>query len=723
VGELVLLLRLLVPWGALWLIALAPFRALAAPLGSDAGAGRAQRRGPEETAPALNTLPLGDGGDQNLDPIGLDDSTGRELDRAAERLEQARRRAQQVVTTQSARHGDVLTSIDAVSEVAHRVQVTLAQGLAFVEVELVFASRSATPSELAYRLPLPNDSALYALKVCRLPPEKSAGKPASTARCVEARVSAREQNPEARVSAREQNPEARVSAREQNPEARVSAREQNPDAVPGSGRNEVSANSPSGEGIGASAQAIEDARGRALSLRAAAIDKSAMLALYVSYVARAPLHGGVVRFRLPARGYDPRAAASEVTLHAKGFSELIPAETRALDAHLALDLHAKLSERPPAGTSTTKARCGGKPCTRSYEAALPAPLITRPTWLLLDTSPSMQGPARNAADQALASLLTLLPEATPLRIFAFAAREQELGRFTPDRAPLKRLSDALTSDLGAATLPARVLDAHKAELFSERPRVLLMSDGRFDRATLAALSLLTRRGVELWLCALAKAPPEVAAAFVGVVSASEVADEALDERLRAALGPRTTRGLPAGEERVRESSPKKRQDPRAGESWLSYWLARGDAMPFVTSAYAAAGFIVAPGYQSAAPKAAQPDTGMPKESVLSMLRTQLVPAARACLRTDRKGRADYAVSLTFHALFAEREAYDVRVEGRIPDALRSCLADVIGRLRIPAFSGRIRVRYPIHTEREAESPVIELEGEALEQVNRVISGK
>jgi hypothetical protein len=111
---------------------------------------------------------------------------------------------------------------------------------------------------------------------------------------------------------------------------------------------------------------------------------------------------------------------------------------------------------------------------------------------------------------------------------------------------------------------------------------------------------------------------------------------------------------------------------------------------------------------------------MPKQSVLSMLRDQLVPQARGCLRTDRKGRADYAVNLTFHALFAEREAYDVRIDGKIPEPLRQCLAVVVQDLRIPAFSGRIRVRYPIHTEREPESPVIELEPEAAEQVERVI---
>jgi hypothetical protein len=630
--------------------------------------------------PAHNDLlSLPDAGERSLDPIGLDDSTGRELDRAAARLDEARRRAQQVVKTQTAVHGEVLTSIDAVSEVAHRVQVSLAQGLAFVEVELVFASRSATPAELAYRLPLPPDAALYAFRACRLPPEKGVAKNSKSPRCL--------------------------------------------DAVPAAASSAESAHGGPSESPAASARTIYDARGAAIALRAAALDKSALLSLRVAYVAAAPLHGGVVRFRLPARGYDPRLAPSEITLQAKGFEPVEPIGPRTLDAHLPLDLRAELSKAPAPKPLTTQALCGGKPCTRRYEAAPSAPARARPSWLLLDTSPSMEGPARNAADLTLASLLSLLPEASPLRVFAFAARTQELGRYTPDAAPLKRLSDALMSDLGAATQPARVLEAHKAELFSERPRVLLLSDGKLDRAALAALASFEKRGIELWLIALAPSETAVAGHFSGVVLAAGSEGDALDERLRAALAPATQSGLRAGEERVQESAPKKRYTPRPSEGWLSFWLARHEPALFATEASAPAGFIVAPPFESVAAKAVQPDTGMPKESVLSMLRSQLIPEARACLRSDRKGRADYAVSLTFHALFAGREAYDVRIEGRLPDKLRSCLADVVDRLRIPAFSGRIRVRYPIHTEREPEAPVIELEGEALEEVNRVISGK
>ena len=64
-----------------------------------------------------------------------------------------------------------------------------------------------------------------------------------------------------------------------------------------------------------------------------------------------------------------------------------------------------------------------------------------------------------------------------------------------------------------------------------------------------------------------------------------------------------------------------------------------------------------------------------------------------------------------------RPGHRVSGHGLVADAAREVAVELTDR---HAFSGRIRVRYPIHTEREPESPVIELEGEALEQVNRVI---
>jgi hypothetical protein len=103
------------------------------------------------------------------------------------------------------------------------------------------------------------------------------------------------------------------------------------------------------------------------------------------------------------------------------------------------------------------------------------------------------------------------------------------------------------------------------------------------------------------------------------------------------------------------------------------------------------------------------------------LRTQLVPRARACLRSDRKGRGDYAVGLVFRALFAHREVSETSVEGEIPAPLRSCLEELLPKLKVPAFSGGVRVRYPIHTAREAPPPVIELTPELHEQVRRVLA--
>jgi hypothetical protein len=155
--------------------------------------------------------------------------------------------------------------------------------------------------------------------------------------------------------------------------------------------------------------------------------------------------------------------------------------------------------------------------------------------------------------------------------------------------------------------------------------------------------------------------------------------------------------------------------------WLAHWLSRAATPSDWLVGLRDASAVKVSAYAAAPPPLAVPDTGMPAESVLNMLRTQLVPRARACLRSDRKGRGDYAVALTFHALFARREIAEARVEGPIDAPLRACLEEALDGLRVPVFSGRIRVRYPIHTEREPPPPVIELEPEIWDPVRRVIS--
>ncbi len=120
---------------------------------------------------------------------------------------------------------------------------------------------------------------------------------------------------------------------------------------------------------------------------------------------------------------------------------------------------------------------------------------------------------------------------------------------------------------------------------------------------------------------------------------------------------------------------------------------------------------------SIAPPSDEVGLGVPAETVLAGLRQRVVPAARACLRRDRAGRANYSVRATFHVRLRNREIVEARVAGEISEALRACLLQSVDRLAVPTFRGTIAVRYPIHTQREAPPPTIALEGDVEDRVN------
>src|SRR5262249_25103173 len=156
------------------------------------------------------------------------------------------------------------------------------------------------PAELAYRMPLPSEAAVSAVRVCQ------------ANRCVDARPWARGQK---------------------------------------DGAEPVT-------GPELAADRIVDARGNALALRAASVAKDAPLTLELEYVAAAELRGGVARFQLPARGYDPRAAPAHIALSAPGLTKLEPAPELTLDPWLPLSVRAELGERPGRIAISTRARCG-----------------------------------------------------------------------------------------------------------------------------------------------------------------------------------------------------------------------------------------------------------------------------------------------------------------------------------------------------------------------------
>jgi Mg-chelatase subunit ChlD len=117
----------------------------------------------------------------------------------------------------------------------------------------------------------------------------------------------------------------------------------------------------------------------------------------------------------------------------------------------------------------------------------------------------------------------------------------------------------------------------------------------------------------------------------------------------------------------------------------------------------------------------EPGRGIPGETVLGMLRARVVPIARGCFRRDRGGRPDYAVRATFTFLLSEREVLAASVDGEIDAELRECLFDAVHALHVPYFEGRVLVRYPLHTAREARPATIDLVPEVAAEVDRVLA--
>ena len=103
-----------------------------------------------------------------------------------------------------------------------------------------------------------------------------------------------------------------------------------------------------------------------------------------------------------------------------------------------------------------------------------------------------------------------------------------------------------------------------------------------------------------------------------------------------------------------------------------------------------------------------------------MLRTRVIPAARACFRRDRRGREDYETRAVFHLELADREVVDVRVVGEIAAELRACLLSSVDGIEVPAFEGTVRARYPLYTVRAGPSATIELIPDVEDSLDEVI---
>lgn len=95
-------------------------------------------------------------------------------------------------------------------------------------------------------------------------------------------------------------------------------------------------------------------------------------------------------------------------------------------------------------------------------------------------------------------------------------------------------------------------------------------------------------------------------------------------------------------------------------------------------------------------------------ALLRTLRQRIIPRARDCFRSDRRGRAEYSTQVQLILTLADQEIVDVRAEGAIEPALRTCMVRAADGLEVPPFEGVILARWPLYSRPELGPPTLEL---------------
>ncbi len=362
-----------------------------------------------------------------------------------------------------AKAGEVVTAMGAVRESRHRVWVELDHGLARVSISMRFSSVSERPAEVRYRLPLPEGAGLEALAVCN-------------------EVGCRQGSADMSFGP--------FSAYDDSVQARGPVR-----ALPL-----------------AHAAPESDERGAALVVRAAPVVKGSDLTVEVSYLADASLHNGVARFRLPARGSDPRAARTELWVES---SEMVEASASfgppgeqplPREAWEPIDLSARLAPDAKAVSGTLWSyRCASKRCLRARVVAAPRPAAPVDLVIAIDVSPSTLGPARGRIVPAVALLLSAAPPGSRVRSLVFASRARTVSAepVAVDDLPLAPLAEAVRlPDMGSATRFESVWKTAASWLARDarqklRPLMVVVGDGGLTTGRDDAFDPARRAGVEV----------------------------------------------------------------------------------------------------------------------------------------------------------------------------------------------------------------------------------
>jgi hypothetical protein len=402
----------------------------------------------------------------------------------------------------AAKSGEALTAVASVRESSHRANLELSAGLALVESELTFENTADKPAEIEYRLAVPEDAALAGLdscnaRGCRVGQLAPAGE--------------------------------RAAAYE--------------DAILARGPKPPSEQPPL-----AHAYKLRDARGAALIVRAAAVSREQTLTVRVRYVTEAPLHGGVARLRLPARGMDPRAAPLELSLRASDLLD-VQAGGQALSAGgpaLRTDPWQAVEIRALAGPTTSGARsvwqfaCGAQQCARAYASAPPRTAAAVDLLLAIDASPSTEGVARSRLLPTIAAILARAPEGSRVRALRFASKAEALVTQRADPASLSLAAFkavAFEAELGSATRFESAWEMlrswdNKSKL---RRLVVIVGDGGLTRGKARPFEGARRAGTEVSVVNVADRP-STPALLQGALSTGGTSIDAGPEADAAARG-------------------------------------------------------------------------------------------------------------------------------------------------------------------------------------------
>lgn len=656
--------------------------------------------------------------------------------------------------------GAVLQAVSGVRETEHRVDVELVGGLALIQHEIRFESSARVAAEVGYALPVPETAAPYALAVCsaesrcregRL--DEGTGRTSSYDAAILATGPMREASAPVAVLELERGAESAVLRLRAAP---IPPTAVGPDAVVSRGALTVRfAYAVPTLVHGGVARLRLPARGvdgrlaptrigiRAIDFVEPTIDElpvdpeetierrperaiAIAAATPRSWTPRieawtAPC-GGDQCVLVHARDERPRVDVDDVVLAidaspstARGARGLIPEAAMALLARL--PEHARVRVLAFAGRAQWIVETPTSPraiepdvlvaaanvdlgaSTRFealFEALSQATRIGRVVWVG-DGGLTSSDEGRRAVERARASRLDLrvvsVADRTP--VGALVALATALG------APIVQAhAEALAASRGASRAP---LEERLFAALSRAPhrevRVLRASElralGDSSLATVGprvlapggALSLVGRTSGRM-VAALDDQRVEPRA-VTDERAAAVVALASRAPRLVAAEAPPEAHFCSAGAESLHPSTNLPRITP------LPSQLARVERRACVS---------LPASEQPAAPRSSR----LSPASLLRELRRRIVPPARACFRSDRRGRGDYSTRLTLVIALADREIVDVRAEGVIEPSLAACMIGAVESLDVPDFDGVVVARWPLYTRPELAPPTLDI---------------